>query len=161
MASEIACLCCPILAVCPLHRLHLFYISILVSIDVLISTAQKIASDLLRNMLHAGNGIDQKWEIEGANAPHDLAILAAPVRLAGSDRPLAVVVGETRQSDSHLQKYILLPYGEFFGDHHDGEGNAAPFTFLQDWSAWMCRLCCRNMIIILYIVCSIITSESI
>ncbi len=59
----------------------------------------------------AGNGIDQKWELEGVEAPHDLAVIAAPVRLAGSDRPLAVLIGETRQSGSLLHKFILLPQG--------------------------------------------------
>lgn len=96
----------------PLRAGSPFYPKTLISVDMVKSREQQIAPDLLSKVLHAGNGIDQKWEIEGANAPHDLAILAAPVRLAGSDRPLAVIVGETRQSDSHLQKYILLPYGE-------------------------------------------------
>ena len=62
----------------------------------------------------AGDGVDQRWELEGVEAPHDLTIIAAPIRLAGSDRPLAVLVGETRQSDSRLHKFILLPSGRVF-----------------------------------------------
>lgn len=69
------------------------------------------ASPVIMLMLLAGNGVDQKWELEGVEAPHDLSIIAAPIRLSGSDRPLAVLVGETRQSGSRLHKYILLPNG--------------------------------------------------
>lgn len=56
-------------------------------------------------------GIDEKWTLDGVNAPHDLTVIAAPLRLAGSERPLAVLIGETQASDSHLHKFILMPSG--------------------------------------------------
>ncbi len=49
--------------------------------------------------------------LAGVQAPHDLAVVAAPVRLAGSKRPVAVLVAETRASGSRLHKFILLPQG--------------------------------------------------
>lgn len=47
----------------------------------------------------------------GVQAPHDMAVIAAPVRLAGKERPIALLIGETRPSGSRLQKYIVLPEG--------------------------------------------------
>ena len=52
------------------------------------------------------------WQLEGAQAPHDMALVAAPLRLAGRERPLAVLVAETRESGSRLLKYLLLPPGQ-------------------------------------------------
>lgn len=51
------------------------------------------------------------WRLEGVQAPHDLALVAAPVRLAGQERPVAVIVGESRPSGSRLLKFLLLPAG--------------------------------------------------
>lgn len=59
----------------------------------------------------AGQGVEESWGLEGVDAPHDLAVVAAPVRLAGADRPLALLVGETRPSGSRLHKFILVPAG--------------------------------------------------
>ena len=53
----------------------------------------------------------QAVAVPGVQAPHDLAVLAAPVRLAGKERPVAVLVAETRSSGSRLHKFILLPQG--------------------------------------------------
>jgi len=50
-------------------------------------------------------------ELPGVKAPHDLAVVAAPMRLAGTERPVAVLVAETRESGSRLHKFILLPQG--------------------------------------------------
>ena len=48
-------------------------------------------------------------------APHDLAAIASPVRLAGKERPLALLIAETWEaSDSRLHKFILLPQGGSF-----------------------------------------------
>ncbi len=55
------------------------------------------------------------WEVPGVRAPHDLAAIASPVRLAGKERPLALLIAETWEaSDSRLHKFILLPQGESF-----------------------------------------------
>ena len=62
----------------------------------------------------ADQGAEGRWKLEGVETPHDLAIVAAPVRLAGSERPLAVLVSETRMSGSKLHKFILLPDGEAY-----------------------------------------------
>ncbi|KAK9800913.1 hypothetical protein WJX73_010392 [Symbiochloris irregularis] len=51
------------------------------------------------------------WQLQGAQAPHDFALVAAPVRLAGRERPLAVVVAESRPQGSRLLKYLLMPPG--------------------------------------------------
>lgn len=47
------------------------------------------------------------------HAPHDMAVVASPVRLAGKERPLALLVAETWEAgNSRLHKFILLPEGE-------------------------------------------------
>lgn len=51
------------------------------------------------------------WSVPDVQAPHDMAVIAAPVRLAGKERPIALLIGETRPSGSRLQKYIVLPEG--------------------------------------------------
>ncbi len=51
------------------------------------------------------------WELPGVDEPHDMAVTASPVRLAGAERPIAVLVGETRPAGSRLHKFILLPEG--------------------------------------------------
>ena len=51
------------------------------------------------------------WELPGVDEPHDMAIVASPVRLAGAERPIAILVGETRPKESRLHKFILLPEG--------------------------------------------------
>ena len=55
--------------------------------------------------------MDERWVLEGVESPHDLALVAAPLRLAGQERPLAVLVSETRNSGSQLHKFILMPEG--------------------------------------------------
>eukprot|EP00884_Botryococcus_braunii_P000484 jgi/Botrbrau1/10436/Bobra.0133s0043.1 len=59
-----------------------------------------------------GGGVEAAWKAEGVEAPHDLALVAAPIRLAVADRPLAVLIGETRPKGSLLHKFILLPAGQ-------------------------------------------------
>ena len=51
------------------------------------------------------------WPVPDVASPHDMAVVASPVRLAGKERPIALLIAETRQSGSRLQKYILLPEG--------------------------------------------------
>lgn len=51
------------------------------------------------------------WAVPEVQAPHDMAVVAAPMRLAGKERPIALLIGETRPTESRLQKYILLPEG--------------------------------------------------
>lgn len=67
------------------------------------------------------------WKLEGVDAPHDLALVAAPLRLATAERPLAVLVAETRPKDSKLHKFILLPKGS----------NLLAFLFYQPSFLWM------------------------
>ena len=55
--------------------------------------------------------MDQRWTLEGVEAPHDLTVIAAPIRWAGSERPLAFLVGETRLSGSQLHKFVLKAEG--------------------------------------------------
>lgn len=46
------------------------------------------------------------------HAPHDMVVVASPVRLAGKERPLALLVAETWEAgNSRLHKFILLPEG--------------------------------------------------
>ena len=46
------------------------------------------------------------------HAPHDMAVVASPVRLAGKERPLALLVAETWEAgNSRRHKFILLPEG--------------------------------------------------
>lgn len=65
------------------------------------------------NAMYSGQGVDESWPLLGVEAPHDLALMAAPARMAGTERPLAVLIGETRPSGSKLQKFILVPAGDF------------------------------------------------
>ena len=47
------------------------------------------------------------------DAPHDLSISSAPLRITGSgERMLAVYVSETRAVGSQLHKFILLHQGQ-------------------------------------------------
>ncbi|KAK9814322.1 hypothetical protein WJX72_004044 [[Myrmecia] bisecta] len=58
------------------------------------------------------DGVETAWLIEGVQAPHAIAITAAPVHYAGThERPLALFVSETLPSGSRLVKYTLLPEG--------------------------------------------------
>ena len=58
-------------------------------------------------------GLDQVWDLPGVEVPHDLEVVAAPVWAgAGRQRPVALMVTETRMQDSRLLKFILLPDGE-------------------------------------------------
>ena len=52
-----------------------------------------------------------QWDLPGVEAPHSLTVTAGPMRLAELNRPLAVLVGETRAQGSHLHKFILVPSG--------------------------------------------------
>ena len=52
------------------------------------------------------------WPLPGVVAPHDAAIVAAPLRLAGADRPMALLVAEARpDGGGAIKKFILLPDG--------------------------------------------------
>ena len=56
--------------------------------------------------------MDQVWNLPGVEVPHDLEVVAAPVWSgAGRQRPVALMVTETRMQDSRLLKFILLPDG--------------------------------------------------
>ena len=60
----------------------------------------------------AGGSLDQVWDLPGVEVPHDLEVVAAPVWAgAGRQRPVALMVTETRMQDSRLLKFILLPAG--------------------------------------------------
>jgi hypothetical protein len=51
--------------------------------------------------------------VPGVKAPHDMAVVASPVRLAGKERPLALLIAETAEAgSSRLHKFILLPQGK-------------------------------------------------
>ena len=59
-----------------------------------------------------GGAIEQVWDLPGVEVPHDLEVVAAPVWAgAGKQRPVALMVTETRMQDSRLLKFILLPNG--------------------------------------------------
>ena len=61
----------------------------------------------------AGGGAQETWRIEGAGAPHDIAVAAAPMPVRGTgDRALALFVAETKPRDSWLRKYLFVPLGE-------------------------------------------------
>ena len=56
--------------------------------------------------------MEASWDLPGCQAPHDFAVVAAPMRYAGADRPLAVVVAESRaDGGGALKKFVLLPGG--------------------------------------------------
>ena len=61
---------------------------------------------------HAVGKVAAVWVVPGVHAPHDMVVTASPVRLAGKERPLALLVAETREAgNSQLHKFILLPEG--------------------------------------------------
>lgn len=54
----------------------------------------------------------------GVRAPHDMAVVASPVRLAGKERPMALLIAETAEAgSSRLHKFILLPQGKHSHQH--------------------------------------------
>ena len=56
--------------------------------------------------------IEADWEVPGAEAPHDLALAAAPLSASGvGERLLAVLVAETRPAGSRLLKFVVAPQG--------------------------------------------------
>ena len=75
------------------------------------------ATGLLKwSPLHAVGKVAAAWEVPGVHAPHDMAVVASPVRLAGKERPLALLVAETWEAgNSQLHKFILLPEGVLLG----------------------------------------------
>ena len=64
--------------------------------------------------MSAADGVAFKWSLPGVQAPHDMAVVAAPLRLAEADRPVAFLIAETRASGSKLHKFILLPDGKSY-----------------------------------------------
>lgn len=57
--------------------------------------------------------IDNSWELEGLNSPHDMALLAAPMELSGpGDRMVSLLVAETAPSGSTIRKFIIVPKGK-------------------------------------------------
>lgn len=57
--------------------------------------------------------IENSWELEGLNSPHDMALLAAPIELNGTgDRMLSVLVAETAPTGSSIRKFIIVPKGK-------------------------------------------------
>ena len=63
----------------------------------------------------AGGGAQQTWRLEGAGAPHDFAVAAAPMPVRGAgDRALALYVAETKPAFSSLRKYLFVPHGELW-----------------------------------------------
>lgn len=68
--------------------------------------------DLILAHVCMPGGLDQVWDLPGVEVPHDLEVVAAPVWSgAGRQRPVALMVTETRMQDSRLLKFILLPDG--------------------------------------------------
>ena len=66
-------------------------------------------------MLPAGGRVINEWSLAGVDAPHDLTISSAPLRITGSgERMLAVYIAETRVIGSRLHKLILLHRGASF-----------------------------------------------
>ena len=69
----------------------------------------------MQGVVSAVGRVGAAWEVPGVRAPHDLAAIASPVRLAGKERPLALLIAETWEvSDSRLHKFILLPQGKSY-----------------------------------------------
>ncbi len=62
--------------------------------------------------MHAVGKVGAAWAVPGVHAPHDMVAVASPVRLAGKERPLALLIAETWEAgNSRLHKFILLPEG--------------------------------------------------
>ena len=80
--------------------------------------------------ISAGQGMEAAWKLEGVKQPHDLAVVAGPVRLMGSEHPLAVLVTDTRETGSQLHKFILWPEGALEG---------LSFSVIDKY-----RLCCSS-----------------
>ena len=77
-----------------------------------------------RRLCSAVGRVGAAWEVPGVRAPHDMAVVASPVRLAGKERPLALLIAETAEAgSSRLHKFILLPEGKHSHQH----------TSLLDW----------------------------
>ena len=71
-----------------------------------------------RRLCSAVGRVGAAWEAPGVRAPHDMAVVASPVRLAGKERPLALLIAETAEAgSSRLHKFILLPEGEHSHQH--------------------------------------------
>ena len=62
--------------------------------------------------MSVGGGAEEAWRLEGVGAPHDIALVAAPVPAEGNgERSLAVLVAECKLADNGLRKYIFVPVG--------------------------------------------------
>lgn len=86
------------------------------------------------------DGAEEVWDLPGADAPHDLAVLAAPARYGGGDRPLALVIGETHgDGTGAVRKYILVSgagVAEVEKGGGGGEGGGGQATPAVDaWAA--------------------------
>ena len=75
----------------------------------------------------------------GVRAPHDMVVVASPVRLAGKERPLALLIAETAEAgSSRLHKFILLPQGKH--SHQHTSLLAGPSQRIDaERSFWGCR----------------------
>lgn len=74
-------------------------------------------------MLTGNEGIAGVWDLPGVDAPHDFALLPAPLGITGvGERQLSLVVVETRQAgqNSLAHKLVLLP-PEVEVNHDDGD----------------------------------------
>ena len=58
----------------------------------------------------SGEAVEAAWELPGSEAPHDWALVAGPPRLADAERPLALLVAESRGDGSGgaVKKYVFL-----------------------------------------------------
>ena len=66
----------------------------------------------MRTCCAAGDSVINEWPLDGVDAPHDLTISSAPLRITGSgERMLAVYVAETLSAGSQLHKHIILHRG--------------------------------------------------
>lgn len=98
----------------------------------------KILSCML--LAPVGEGIAHVWDLPDVHSPHDVALVAGPLRLAKADRPVAFLIAETRSQESKLHKFILLPDGkavavasEFSPTSEDSQGTLTlflPYTAL-------------------------------
>jgi len=85
----------------------------------------------------AVDGAEEVWDLPGADAPHDLAVLAAPARYGGGDRPLALVVGETHGDGSGaVRKYVLVPGSGVAEVERGGEGGGGDLASTPAVEAW-------------------------
>ncbi len=61
----------------------------------------------------AAGSVQSVWDAPGVDAPHDFALVAAPLAVSGTgERMLGLAIAETRPSGSAVRRLTFVPSGE-------------------------------------------------